>query len=101
MNPYEVFFESATTKKRLRVLLMTLAALLIYVACYVSLSRQGFAKADAIELKGLWFSIPKDGKGWRRHHYTCVVVFSPLIVVDNFIGTGRPLVPEPIWDLGP
>jgi hypothetical protein len=83
--------------RRFRVFLATL--LIIYLTSYVGLSRHGFTKSDAIGLTGLWFFAPEDGTGWRRLHYTCVVLFLPLIAIDNLIGTGRPPVNEPIWDL--
>lgn len=70
-------------------LILTLL-LIVYFSSYVALSRQGFAKADELELSGqLWFFVPDDGEHWQVLHWTCGIVYLPLILVDSALGTGR------------
>lgn len=98
MNPYQSTEGSSRPATR-RVIRLVVAALFVstYLSSYLLLSRQGFAKGDQMQLKGLWFATPLDGVYWRWHHYPCVVVFFPLIVVDNLCGTGRWPCNEPFW----
>ena len=88
------------SQRRVRFFVLAIV-LAIYVVSYGVMSRQAFIRSDSYELEGLWFATPIDGDGWRRRHYGCAVFFAPLILVDNAIGTGRPIVNEPNWGLGP
>lgn len=86
-------------KRRSRFRMAIVVLLLVYMSSYLMLSRRAFARADAMGLGGLWFFTPEDGEHWRLGHYKCVVVYSPLIVMDNLMGTGREVTHEPTWDL--
>jgi len=77
-----------------------LAALLIaYVSSYAILSRRGFAEADAAGWEGFYFYPPEDSDQWRFRNYTLVNFYYPLILIDNWIGTGRAIAAEPTWRL--
>jgi hypothetical protein len=99
MNPYEAPASKPRGSPKLRRRLIICVVLLVYVSTYIALSRRGFAKADAIDLQGMWFATPEDGENWRFFHYPCVLIYAPLIAIDNLIGTGRSITSEPIWDL--
>lgn len=47
----------------------------------------------------MWFFLPNDGPHWRFLHYTCVIAYLPLILIDNLLGTGREIANEPTWDV--
>ena len=99
MNPYQTPGSSDGSESGSRVRFAIVVFLLVYVSSYMVLSRQGFAKADAIELEGLWFFTPEDGNGWRVCHYTCVIAYLPLVLIDNLMGSGREVTNEPTWNL--
>jgi hypothetical protein len=70
------------------------------VASYVALSRHGFAVSKAFGIEGgFYFFAPEDTDAWRRMNYGCVYFYYPLIVIDNWIGTGKPIACEPMWRL--
>ena len=48
---------------------------------------------------GFYFVPPEDTDEWRFRNYTLVRIYYPLIVIDNFIGTGRLVAHEPLWGL--
>ncbi len=64
-----------------------LVVLASYITLYLVLSRIGFQWAKAIHSRGFYFVYPT-GTVSAVANYTCVVVFYPLIVVDNLLGTG-------------
>jgi hypothetical protein len=74
-------------------------ALLCYVGSYLALSRVGFAWADQYGAKGFYFVEPRDTRLWRLENSTCVCVYCPLIIIDNWLGTGRWPGSEPLWGL--
>jgi len=77
-----------------------LAVLLtVYISSYVVLSRRGFAQSDAWETEGFYFLTPENTDEWRFRNYPLVRVYYPLILIDNWIGTGRPIASEPLWGL--
>jgi hypothetical protein len=83
-----------------RLTIMVLIALLVvYVGSYLVLSRRAFAEADRWDIDGFYFLPPEDTNEWRFWNYTLVRVYYPLIVIDNGIGTGRPIGAEPTWRL--
>ncbi|NUQ61344.1 MAG: hypothetical protein HUU20_02580 [Pirellulales bacterium] len=77
----------------------------MYVSSYLALSRQGFAGCDACNAEGFYFFLPPEETThwsvwwWRCRNHTLVGVYYPLIMLDNLIGTGRPVASEPIWQL--
>jgi hypothetical protein len=74
------------------------AALALYAGSYLVLSRQAFRRADADRTKGFYFCPPRDEAAYRLHRIG-VVVYYPLIALDNLLGTGRPPGKEPLWQL--
>jgi hypothetical protein len=73
--------------------------LTIYVSSYVILSRRGFAQSDSWEMEGFYFLPPENTDEWRSWNYALVRFYYPLILVDNWVGTGRPIASEPLWGL--
>ncbi len=67
-----------------------------YIILYLVLSRIGFQWAKATNSSGFYFVVPL-GTVSAVVNYTCVVVFYPLIVVDNLLGTGMPFDKESGW----
>lgn len=80
--------------KRLE-LMIVLALVAFYLGSYLVLSRRGFADADRVNGVGFHFFSPQDSAAWRMCHRGCVVIYYPLIVIDNWLGTGRPVASEP------
>jgi hypothetical protein len=56
---------------------------------------------EAAGVKGFYFFPPKDTNAWRRMNYGCVCFYYPLIVIDDWIGLGKPdgIGCEPLWRL--
>jgi hypothetical protein len=82
------------------ILLGILAFLLVaYVTSYIVLSRRGFAMSKALGCEGFYFFPPEDTDSWRRTNYGLAKFYYPLIVIDNWIGTGMPVGHEPLWKL--
>jgi hypothetical protein len=79
--------------------LIAIVLVVAYVASYLILSRRGFAQTEALGGKGFYFFSPEDTATWRTCNYGCVVLFYPLIVADNLLGTGKPVANEPLWHL--
>jgi len=73
-----------------------LVVFVTYVILYLVLSRIGFQWAKATDSSGFYFVFPL-GTISTTVNYTCVVVFYPLIVVDNMLGTGMPFDRESGW----
>lgn len=80
---------------RRRVVLL----LLLYVASYLALSRLAFREARQCGSKGFYFFTPQDTTLWRASNYACVVLYYPLIVLDDRVGTGMRPAAEPLWGL--
>jgi hypothetical protein len=75
--------------------------LTLYVGSYYVLSRRGFREADELKWHGFYFvNPPRDSPTWRRWNYSLVTFYSPLIWIDNALGTGRTPASEPMWGLG-
>jgi len=75
-----------------RVLLVVAAVL--YVATYLGLSRNGFRYADRVNADGFYFVEPRN-EAADTMNCACTIVYSPLIFLDNLIGTGRPPASPP------
>jgi hypothetical protein len=85
---------------RLRITRTALITLLVvYISSYLVLSRRGFAEADAWQAEGFYFLTPRDSAAWRFGNYSLVAIYSPLILIDIAIGTGRPIASEPMWSI--
>jgi hypothetical protein len=79
--------------------IIVVALMLLYVGSYLALSRQGFAQADQWYAKGFCFFTPRDSGLWRVSNYGCIAIYYPLIVVDNYLGTGRWPAKDPLMGL--
>ena len=78
---------------------LLVALLIAYVSSYAVLSRRGFAQSDVRNADGFYFIPPEDSDQWRFWNYTLVRFYYPLILIDNWIGTGRSIAAEPMWRL--
>jgi len=72
---------------------------LSYFTSYFIISRRGYFEADRYSFKGFYYFTPEDSDSWRWKNYGCVVVFYPLNLVDQWIGTGRTPAKEPLFGL--
>lgn len=85
---------------RRRIVATVLVGLLIgYVVSYLVLSRRGFAEAEAFGGDGVYFFPPEDTNTWRIWNYGLVRFYYPLILIDNWLGTGKEVACEPLWKL--
>jgi hypothetical protein len=50
-------------------------------------------------MHGLYFFPPGDTDVWRIKNYSCVLFYYPLIVIDEWVGTGKGIGCEPMWRL--
>jgi hypothetical protein len=83
-----------------RIVCIGLVCLFIaYVGSYVGLSRRGMAMSEAAGFHGFYFFPPEDTDAWRRMNYGCVYFYYPLILIDEWIGTGKGVGCEPMWHL--
>ena len=81
-------------------LLVTLATLgLVYGLSYAVISRRGFAEARKTDSDGFYYLPPMDSDGWRRRNSTLRLLFTPINLVDQMLGTGRAPSSEPLWDI--
>jgi hypothetical protein len=81
-------------------IIVLILLLVVYAGSYLVLSRMAFARADVSDWEGFYFAAPEeDTDRCRSRHYTLVRVYYPLIVIDNWIGTGRPPGSDPDWRL--
>ena len=78
---------------------MLVVLLTAYISSYLVLSRRAFAQADAWDMEGFYFLPPENSDQWRFWNYTLARFYYPLILIDNWIGTGRPFGREPLWNL--
>lgn len=83
--------------KRLKLILVV--ALLLYVGSYLALSRAGYRHADEYNVKGFYFCTP-DSQINAIAHETAGIVYSPLIVLDVGLGTGRWPAKQPLVTFG-
>jgi hypothetical protein len=81
------------------ILIVLLCMLIVYIASYVVLSRRGIALCEEQGFTGLYFFPPYDSDRWRFANYGFVYFYYPLVVVDNWIGTGKGVGCEPMWRL--
>jgi hypothetical protein len=72
-----------------------------YVTSYIVLSHRGVALCKAQEVSGFYFFLPNNSDHWRLTNYGCVYFYYPLIIVDDWIGMGKPdgVGCEPMWKL--
>ena len=80
---------------------MLLYLLIAYVGSYVVLSRRGVAMCERAGWQGFYFFPPEDTDAWRWMNNGCVCFYYPLIVIDDWIGAGKPVGVgcEPLWRL--
>jgi outer membrane protein assembly factor BamB len=84
--------------RRRRLLLAVGFVVALYLVSYVLMSRVGFRYANMSESAGFYFVPPATPRGYAVHAFF-VAAYSPLIALDNFVGTGRPPGEEPLWEL--
>ena len=69
-----------------------------YVTSYIVYSRRAFSRCEAVGFVGFYFIPPENTDVWRIKNYGCVLFYYPLIVVDEWIGTGKGVAwGEPLW----
>lgn len=90
------------TKHKKRIIWTTILVLLLaYVSSYLILSRRGFRDADEYNMVGFYFFLPEPTDAWRIKNYGLVLLYYPLIFIDNnILGTGRAVASEPLWGFG-
>lgn len=84
--------------QRRKVIVVGLVLGMIYVSSYLVLSRRGFLQADQWNSKGFYFITPTSHAAWQVN-WCLVIIYYPVIVIDNMLGTGRPVGSEPIYHL--
>ena len=82
-----------------RIALALLAFLVFYVGSYLGLSRRGYLEANQWNLSGFYYFTPENTDEWRRKNNACVVIFTPINMLDCAMGTGRVHAKEPTWGL--
>lgn len=82
-----------------RALVTVLLLAVVYVGSYLALSRRGFEESRRTNMRGFYFSRPRDSALWRWSNYGCVVFYYPLILADYHCGTGMVPAKEPLWGL--
>ena len=80
-------------------ILLGAVLLFLYIGSYLFLSRRGFVEARAWNAMGFHFFSPQDTDRWRYSNHTCIYLYSPLIIVDEQLGTGMSPASEPMWGL--
>jgi hypothetical protein len=86
-------------RRRWIVLILLASLLMAYVGSYVVLSRRGIAESQAMGGEGSCFFPPEDTDAWRAWNYGLVTFYYPLIVIDEWLGTGKGVASEPMWKL--
>ena len=86
-------------RKRRSLLAVVVLLFVGYVASYLALSRRGYATADRYHICGFYYFLPEKSDAWRVKNYGCVLLFSPLNIVDRWLGFGRVPASEPLWGL--
>ena len=86
------------SRKR-KVLIALVALLILYAGSYIVVSRRAYRVADAYGMVGYYFVLPAEDHPERFFfHVLCVVVYYPLIMVDEAVGCGRhPSMSEPLY----
>ena len=81
-------------------LICLLAALLLaYAVSYLVLSRRGYAEARKVQGEGFYYLPPEITASWRRSEGALRLLYLPLNLIDQGLGTGRVPSSEPLWDL--
>jgi len=78
---------------------LVVVLLTVYLASYLVLSRRGYREADAWNMNSFYYFTPEDTDIWRHTNFGCVLLFSPLNLIDRALGIGRPPASEPLWRL--
>lgn len=88
-------------KKRFFPMSVVAIFLAVYLSCYFCLSRRGYAEADRYGTEAFYYCLPAGGveayyssssassRISLYQHYTCVVLFWPVNILDRFYGYGR------------
>ncbi|MEX0703381.1 MAG: hypothetical protein WD069_14900 [Planctomycetales bacterium] len=80
----------------MRLLLLTVLA--GYVCSFAALSRDAIRRAEASNTEGYYFSVANGVVNWKIHA-TLRVIYSPLIFVDRFAGSGKSPASMPLDQL--
>ena len=87
--------------RKLRIAAIASACLLaMYVTSYIIFSRIALARCEAVGCSGLYFFVPEDSEAWQTKNYGCVCFYYPLIIIDEWIGTGKGIACPPLRRLG-
>jgi len=78
--------EQASHKKLFRA--VAGAGFLFYVCSYLVWSRQAFREADAVGFEGFYFCSPVS-KSADNINQALNALYKPLILIDQWLGTGR------------
>jgi hypothetical protein len=90
---------SRRTKWRMLLGLALTLLILVYVTSYFTMSRRGFKWADQFGFKGYFFYPCENTDEWRRWEYGTRLLFCPLILLEDILGTGQHPGNEPLWKL--
>jgi hypothetical protein len=74
---------------------MTTIFFVAYVVSYIALSRHGFYQANISRIQGFYFIFPHNDFSSVLNRFL-VIVYWPLIVIDNAFGTGRSPATDPL-----
>jgi hypothetical protein len=81
-------------------MLVLLATLIVaYVTSYLVLSRRGFAEAHNVDSEGFHYLPLENTDSWRRNERALRLLFLPMNLIDQGLGTGLSHASEPLWDL--
>lgn len=85
-------------KKRFFSLILVSVVIACYFIFYYVLSRDGFKFSRQYNIPGFYFlNPPHPTNTWFILNYGLVVLYYPLIYLDNKIGWGMPIAHEPSW----
>jgi len=87
------------SRRRWIVLAVLVSLLIAYVGSYLVLSRRGAALTEAMGGAGFYFFPPENTDRWRAWNYGLVAFYYPLILIEDWLGTGRGVASEPTWKL--
>lgn len=90
---------SRTMTNRKKIVIPAVLCVVIYVASYVMLSRRGYAEMEQNNFAGFYYIPAADTDMSRLENRVCACLFSPLNLIDQMLGCGRPPASEPLWNL--
>lgn len=92
--------DKAKSRRRRLVANVLVGLLIAYLGSYLALSRRAFAESERLGCEGFYFFLPpKDTTTWRACNYGLVAFYYPLIMIEQWLGTGKCPAGEPTWKL--